>query len=100
MLKMKKTLAVLSAAVMSLGTAAAPVSSISAVLPGAVAVSADKSFKKGVKTVWVKNNKTFTKSVGKLQSKKKYFVRFRAYLTLDGKKYYGKYSTVKKVACK
>ncbi len=60
-----------------------------------VVVSLDKKFKKGKKTVTVKNPKTVKVTVKKLKSKKKYFVKVRAYKTVKGKKYYGSYSKVK-----
>jgi GH25 family lysozyme M1 (1,4-beta-N-acetylmuramidase)/fibronectin type 3 domain-containing protein len=39
-------------------------------------------------------------TIKKLTSKKIYYVRIRAYKTCNGKKYYGKYSSVKHVKCK
>lgn len=46
------------------------------------------------------NNKTVKKTISKLASKKKYYVKVRAYRTINGKKYYGNYSVVKSVKVK
>lgn len=54
--------------------------------------STDKNFKKNKKTVTVKGAKTVSKKIKKLKSKKKYYVRVRSYRTLDGEKYYSKWS--------
>ena len=63
-------------------------------------VSLDKKFKKGKKTVTVKSQKTVKVTVRKLKSKKKYFVKVRAYKTVKGKKNYGSWSKVKSVKVK
>lgn len=44
--------------------------------------SADKNFKKGVKSITVSRNKTVSKKISRLQSKKKYYVRIRTYKTV------------------
>ena len=46
------------------------------------------------------NSKTFRKTIIGLSSGKKYYVRVRAYKTINGKKYYGNYSAVKSVKVK
>ena len=46
------------------------------------------------------NNKTVRKTISKLASGKRYYVRVRAYRTIKGKRYYGNYSTVKSVKVK
>ena len=62
--------------------------------------STNKNFKKGNKTVTVSKNKTTAKTISKLTSKKKYYVRIRTYKTVKGAKYYSgwkKYSKAIKV---
>ena len=56
--------------------------------------STSKKFKKA-KTVTIKKAKTTAKTIKKLKAKKKYYVRIRTYITVDGKKYYSKWSKVK-----
>ena len=46
------------------------------------------------------NNKTVRKTISKLVSGKRYYVKVRAYRTIKGKRYYGNYSTVKSVKVK
>ena len=46
------------------------------------------------------NNKTVRKTISKLASGKKYYVKVRAYRTINGKKYYGNYSAVKAMKVK
>ena len=65
-----------------------------------VQIALNKKFKKGKKTYTVKKAATTKTTIKKLKSKKKYFVRVRAYKTLDGKKYYGSWSKVKSVKVK
>ena len=66
-----------------------------------ISYSTNKNFKKSkTKTVLVKNKKTKTKTIKKLKSKKNYYVRIRGYKTVNGKKYYGYWSQVKKVKTK
>lgn len=62
-----------------------------------VQISTSKSFKSGNSSYTVKST---SKSIPKLKSNKKYYVRVRAYKTVNGKKQYGKWSTVKNVKCK
>ena len=52
---------------------------------------------KGTKTKIVSKTKA---TVKKLQSKKRYYVRVRAYVTVNGKKYYGKWSKTRSVKTK
>lgn len=59
-----------------------------------------KSNFSSAKSVWVKNAKASSKSVKKLKSKKKYYVRIRAYKTIDGKKIYSSWSAKKTVKTK
>ena len=62
--------------------------------------STDKSFKKGNKTVTVKGYKSNSKTVKSLKAKKKYYVRIRAYKTINGKKQYSSWSSKKSVTTK
>ena len=55
---------------------------------------------KTTKKVTVSSRKTVSKTIKNLKSKKKYYVRIRAYKTVKGKKYYGAYSKVKNVTVK
>ena len=73
---------------------------ISGVTGYQVQAALDKKFKKGKKTYTVKKAKTTKKTIKKLKSRKKYFVRVRAYKTVGGKKYYGIWSKVKSVKVK
>ncbi len=62
--------------------------------------STDKKFKKNVKVVTVKKAKTTTKTIKKLKSKKKYYIRIRTFRK-SGKEYiYSKWSKVKKIKVK
>jgi hypothetical protein len=65
-----------------------------------ISISTSKKFKGKVKNVLVKKNKIVTKVVKNLKSKTTYYVRIRAYKTIDGQKVYGAYSKVKKVKTK
>lgn len=63
-------------------------------------ISTTKSFSK-------KNTRTYklgkgakSKTIKKLKSKKKYYVRIRAYIKYQGKTYYGAYSKKRKITCK
>ena len=66
--------------------------------------STDKNFKKNNKLVTISSNKTTSKTISNLSSKKKYYVRIRSYKTvkIDGKKekIYSSWSKVKNVTTK
>lgn len=62
--------------------------------------STRKDFKKGVKKVTVKKNKTKTATIKKLKKGKKYYVRIRAYTKANGRTIYGSYSKILKVKVK
>lgn len=64
-----------------------------------ITYSTKKSFK-GKKTLVIKNNKTTSKIIKKLTSKKKYFVKVRSYKQIGKTKTYGAYSKVKTVKVK
>ena len=55
---------------------------------------------KKTKKALVKGAKKVSRKVKKLKSKKQYTVKVRAYKTVNGKKYWGKWSTAKKVKVK
>ncbi len=65
-----------------------------------VVAGTDRKVTKGKKTVTVKKAKTIKATVRKLKSKKKYYVKVRAYKIVDGKKHYGSFSNVKMVKVK
>lgn len=54
----------------------------------------DRKFKKGLKTVKIKNSNTTKKAIKKLKKGKKYYVKVRAYAVYNGKKLYGSKSTM------
>ena len=62
--------------------------------------STDKNFKSNVKSVKVKKNKTTSKTIKKLKKGKKYYVRVKAYVTIDKKAETGAASAKKKVTIK
>ncbi len=66
-----------------------------------VQYSTSKKFtKKATKTVKIKKNKTVKTYLKKLTSKKKYYVRVRAYKTVGKTIVYGAYSKTKSIKCK
>lgn len=64
-----------------------------------VIYSTSKKFKKA-KTATVKSGKTVKKTISKLKSKKRYYVKVCAVKKVKGKNYTGKWSAVKKVKVK
>ena len=64
-----------------------------------IVCATDKKFSKNVKRVTVSGSKTLTKTVTNLKKGKTYYVKVRAYKTVNGKKLYGAYSAVKRVQC-
>lgn len=60
-----------------------------------VQVALQKNFKKGLKKITVKKAKKVTLTTKKLKAKKKYYIRVRTYKSVDGQKYYSKWSKVK-----
>lgn len=63
-------------------------------------MSTKKNFSKGKKYFYINKNKTNKKVIKKLKKGKKYYFKVRAYKTIDRKKVYGPYSSVKLVKCK
>ncbi|MBR1416918.1 MAG: fibronectin type III domain-containing protein [Bacilli bacterium] len=61
--------------------------------------SLDKKFKTSTK-VLIKNNQTNTKTISKLKSNKKYYVRIRTYKVVNGKKIYSAWSKIKSIKTK
>lgn len=64
-----------------------------------IVCATDKKFSKNVKRVTVSGAKTLTKTVTGLKKGKTYYVKVRAYKTVNGKKLYGAYSAVKSAKC-
>lgn len=65
-----------------------------------VVYASNKSFTKNVTTVLTKKNTTVSLTMKKLTSKKKVYVKIRSYKVVDGKVLYGNYSKVKSVTVK
>lgn len=65
-----------------------------------VQVATDKKFKKNKKSLTISKNKTISKTIKKLNSKKKYYVRVRTYRKVGGKKVYSSWSSVKNIKTK
>ena len=59
--------------------------------------STRKTFASGKKTVTVTRNSKVSRTVTKLKARKKYYVRVRTYKTVNGKRFYSKWSKVKTV---
>lgn len=62
-----------------------------------IKVATNKKFTKNVKTVNVKKASKTSTTVKKLKKSSVYYVKIRAYATVDGKKVYGAFGAVKKV---
>lgn len=60
-----------------------------------IQIARNKQFTKSLKTIDIKKANISKKTIKKLKSKKKYFVRVRAYKTIDNTKYYGNWSKIK-----
>lgn len=65
-----------------------------------VQIATDKKFKKNKKSYLISNADSNKKTLKKLKSNKKYFVRVRAYKNINGKRINGKWSTIKSVKIK
>ena len=75
-------------------------SKISGVKGYQIQVATDKKFKKNKKTVTIKKQKTTKKTIKKLKSGKKYYVRIRTYKISKNKKVYSSWTKAKKVKIK
>ena len=62
-----------------------------------IVYATNSKFTKGKKTIKVSSRK---KTIEKLKSKKNYYVKVRAYKTVKGRNYYGKYTVAKKIKVK
>ncbi|MCR5623631.1 MAG: calcineurin-like phosphoesterase, partial [Lachnospiraceae bacterium] len=67
---------------------------------GAEGYQVQYSLKKNFKGMKSKTTTAAKLKIKKLKKNKKYFIRVRAYKTVDGKKVYGAWSAVKKVKIK
>lgn len=65
-----------------------------------VQYSPDKSFKKKVSTMKITKNSITSKTTPKLIRNRKYYVRVRAYVVEEGKKYYSGWSSKKNITIK
>lgn len=75
-------------------------SKISGVKGYQIQVATDKKFKKNKKTVTIKKQKATKKTIKKLKSGKKYYVRIRTYKVSKNKKVYSSWTKAKKVKIK
>lgn len=62
--------------------------------------STNKNFIKNTKSITIKKGKRTSLKISGLKSKKKYYVKIRAFKKVKGKKYFSKWSTVKSSAVK
>ncbi|MBE6742281.1 MAG: fibronectin type III domain-containing protein [Ruminococcaceae bacterium] len=74
--------------------------SVSSIEGYQIQYSTTSNFKSGNKTVTVSGYKSTSKTVKSLKAKKKYYVRIRAYKTINGKKQYSSWSKSKSVTTK
>jgi len=65
-----------------------------------VQIAKDNKFISGKKSYAIKSNGTTSKTISGLTKGKTYYVRVRAYQTVNGKKFYGDWSAKKSVKCK
>jgi len=65
-----------------------------------VQIAKDKKFTSGKKSFTIKKNGTVSKTISGLTKDQTYYVRVRAYQTVNGKKFYGDWSVKKSVKCK
>ena len=75
-------------------------SKVSGVKGYQIQVATDKKFKKNKKTVTIKKQKTTKKTIKKLKSGKKYYVRIRTYKVSKNKKIYSSWTKAKTVKIK
>lgn len=65
-----------------------------------IRIGTNKKVTKNVKKVTISKASKTSKTVTALKKSKTYYVKMRAYVTVNGKKYYGSFGTVKKVTVK
>lgn len=65
-----------------------------------IVTATNKKFNKNKKVTTINKAKKTSTTVKKLKRKKKYYVKMRGFVVVDGQKYYGPYSKVKKVKVK
>ena len=65
-----------------------------------IVYATNSKFTKGKKTVKITSSGTTKKTISKLTSKKTYYVKMRAYKTVNGDKYYSDWSSTKKLKVK
>lgn len=65
-----------------------------------IQICTSKKFKKGVKKYTIKKSSSTSKTIKKLKSKKKYYIRIRAYRNIKNKKYYGPWGKVQSIKVK
>lgn len=65
-----------------------------------IMIAQNRKMKKGKKTYLIRSAKKTTKTVRRLKSKKKYYVRIRAFKNNDKKKIYGRWSKIRSVRIK
>ena len=65
-----------------------------------IMIANNKKMKKGKKTYLVRSKKKTILTINKLKSRRRYYVKVRAYRTAGSKKIYGKWSQVKKIRIK
>ncbi|MBR1692209.1 MAG: hypothetical protein IJ711_05465 [Lachnospiraceae bacterium] len=64
-----------------------------------ISYSTSKKFKKA-KKITIKGYKNKSRTIKQLKSRKNYYIKIREYKTINGKKYYGNWSKVKKIKIK
>lgn len=65
-----------------------------------IMIANNRKMKKGKKTYLVRSKKKTALTINKLKSRRRYYVKVRAYRTAGSKKIYGKWSQVKKIRIK
>ncbi len=65
-----------------------------------ILTATNKKFTAAKKTTWVKKGATTAKTIKGLKKGKVYYAKIRAFKTIDGKKQFGEWSTVKKARTK
>lgn len=63
-------------------------------------LATNSAFSSGIKSYWLSGNSAVSKSVTGLAKGQSYYLRVRAYRTMNGVNYYGAWSAAKSVKCK